>query len=491
MSGTTAASGNCVSQPRTAADFSNANYHQHHHPHHRAYSAVNNSRDLCATLLEDTKRYLIQVTIRCFLYCSYTCGFEVISSKPSHIPKGKTFSTLYLTYLSLMAQRHLPPVYMTSDATAASVSLAYSSKFNSRGLERLWYSPYTHTFTDLVKPYNGHILVHPQYPIFVPSAITMKLQLMRDFEAAGRNYPGGSKKNPNLPVAGPTATSSASDQRPRTSARLVQKEQDNAVAMQEQEAKKLEDLMKRKVVVEKQEKAYIAANDADTSIASVASETQDEAVDKLPDIVLGHVGKFKMSAGKDTAHYIHRAGVKIFHHCCVLIGELKPQPPRGLKKGTETTMHIHQALKTAQIDLVEYVAAYFAREPNADSVIAFAAAGPYWRWAHITQASGHVPSMAWAQTTMFKENAKETKDFHRQFRTPFFTLGTKKSDDELTKISRQYFQPLLDDVDHTGNQPEEEEEEEDEEEEEEEVAGEQEGGDDGDKEEEQEAEEED
>lgn len=111
--------------------------------------------------------------------------------------------------------------------------------------------------------------------------------------------------------------------------------------------------------------------------------------------MLSYVGQRELpnpQSDREKIHYAHRDGVKVFHHCCALIAELKTAPPRfstGVARQFSRNFH----LLTAQGDLVEYCSAYFECNPHASSVVTFAAAGPFWKWSVIHR--NDLPMVDW------------------------------------------------------------------------------------------------
>lgn len=84
-----------------------------------------------------------------------------------------------------------PSNYTTSDQVRAGISYAYSGVFNPRGLEKIWHGPYGHMLSDIASTYNGHLVVHCQYPIWIPSLQALDLELRQNFVKHGLNYDSG------------------------------------------------------------------------------------------------------------------------------------------------------------------------------------------------------------------------------------------------------------------------------------------------------------
>jgi len=200
---------------------------------------------------------------------------------------------------------------------------------------------------------------------------------------------------------------------------------------------------RRNALYDAQLEAY--GTNIDASLESAISRPDVGAVNEEPDFVLSHVGQRELphpQSDREKAHYVHRAGVKVFHHCCALIAELKTAPPRfstGVSRLFLTDFHLH----AAQEDLVEYCSAYFECNPHASSVIGFAAAGPFWKWSVIQPPD--LPRVNWMTKKVDKANDPKLREFHSKFGHNVFTLGTPESDKELSIISQEHIYPMLHD----------------------------------------------
>ena len=176
------------------------------------------------------------------------------------------------------------------------------------------------------------------------------------------------------------------------------------------------------------------------------------AKDEEPDILVNHVATVNLklpTCQQSRDHYVHRAGKKVYHYCTSLIGELKPAPSRSLK-GADHATEVGTGLKAAQKDLCEYCAAYFKCHPKAKSVIALAAAGPFWKWALINPK--HVPEWNWILNEPADPKGYKVANWNKRFSEDYFVLGTESSDKELTKINEQHIYKMLSDG-HTPDIP--------------------------------------
>lgn len=108
----------------------------------------------------------------------------------------------------------LPPHpldYTSSDQVRAGISHAYSGVFNPRGLEKIWYGPYGHMFSELVSAYNGHLVAHCQYPLWIPSLQVLELKLRQDFKENGLDYESGDPED-TPPASDDDGTSDSSSE---------------------------------------------------------------------------------------------------------------------------------------------------------------------------------------------------------------------------------------------------------------------------------------
>ena len=168
-----------------------------------------------------------------------------------------------------------------------------------------------------------------------------------------------------------------------------------------------------------------------------------------PDFTLCHVAFSRLPAPGHSRnarkHYEHRAGVKVAHRCCVLIAELKKAPPRAFRGPTNAEV-TYDLLEKAQTQVLLYCSAYFEITQQAESVIAFAAAGLLWSWAVIKPED--VEGLCdWTGKLMVQEDGKRSKNHRGEFpeHSKAFVLGTLKSDAQLSKISREHIYPMLSD----------------------------------------------
>lgn len=150
----------------------------------------------------------------------------------------------------------------------------------------------------------------------------------------------------------------------------------------------------------------------------------------------------------EEEHSNHRGGRKAYHQCGAVITELKKPAGRLTDPGTPAK-HVSVNIKQAQIELFAYCKAYFACHSE-DSVIAFAAAGPFWKWASVSR--GDVPG--WSDQLDAKELRIKQERFDAKFgkKRRLFVLGTEKSDVELTKI-REACISMVSKKDHTPKVP--------------------------------------
>lgn len=139
-------------------------------------------------------------------------------------------------------------------------------------------------------------------------------------------------------------------------------------------------------------------------------------------------------------HYQHRAGIKVFHHCCPLIAELKP-PPSRFFNGAAHNAALRGRLRSAITDLIEYLSAYFECNSESQPVIALAGAGPFWTSAVIWKTD--LPTVDWRTKRLPWAKDPKVADFYTKFGDQHFILGSTESDEELSRINRMQIFPIL------------------------------------------------
>lgn len=356
-----------------------------------------------------------------------------------------------------------PPNYTTSSSVRSSIALGYSTKLNSRGLESLWYGPYTHVFNDMAAPHDGRIVVHPQFTLYIPTLVAMEQQLRQEYQDAGLNWETGEYDVEDDVDSQVLANHLANNDVRRSSSRIATKRQADMEDKKKQRKDKDEYLRKRKAALAEDKKAkegvaenamegiYEGELEADFSITSISTEPEDRAVKEEPDFVLSHIATVELpppQSDEETLHNIHRAGLKAFHHCSLVLGEVKPPPHRAAvgRSLSRRNDFVEGKLLEAEVDLIEYCAAHFLREPDTERVIVFAAAGLFWRWAVIEKEE--VPRYNWLLKEVPEDQARAIAAFHNKFGSVIFILGQPESDAELSKINQYYIHPLV----HNGHE---------------------------------------
>ncbi|KAF9455637.1 hypothetical protein BDZ94DRAFT_1316007 [Collybia nuda] len=357
-----------------------------------------------------------------------------------------------------------PSAYRTSAQVRTGIAHAYSGVFNPRGLEKIWYGPYGYMFCDLTSSYNGHITAHCQYPMWIPSFLALELKLRQDFKDNNVDYNlvqdkdnTGESDDESIPdqeenngddsgekgssIGQPSNTG-------RKSQRLIALKETQRLADVRKRRELVKNLLNRRKDLFVKTESFDDSGDEGPNVSreSAVSQPEMNAIDEEPDFVLSHIAHYYQppvgpnSSEAEKRHYLHRAGVKVFHQCCPLIAELKSAAPR-FYKGLMQDFFIKTSLWLACSDLMEYCSAYFKCNAEAKSVIALAASGPFWYWANIQKAD--VPEFDWRTKKHERKNDPKVKIFRRKFGLKYHTLGTSKSDKELTKINQEYIWPLL------------------------------------------------
>lgn len=348
-----------------------------------------------------------------------------------------------------------PPDYRTSDDVRTSISFAYSTLYNARGLEKIWYTPYSSMFSAMAESFSGDILVHPQHPLFIPSLVAAELNLRQEFLKHGLDF---DDENTGLDLQDSPPAGWVSDVPPGVKAERVIIAKTLKAAVEKAEWKKyLKYLMERReVLYDTQLEEFV---DGDPNTSSETMQSQRSGIGEEPDFVLGHVAKYELPlpdprSSNEMLHYQHRAGIKIFHHCVALIAELKA-PSSRFAKLYPHDLNTANYLEQAQEDLMEYCAAYFACNGDARSVIALAASGKNWRWAVITRVD--TPEYDWESKQTLPASTAKVAKFHAKFvpellpnsKEAWFVLGTERSDRQITIIRRDHIYTMIYQPGHT------------------------------------------
>ncbi|KAG5635451.1 hypothetical protein H0H81_011190 [Sphagnurus paluster] len=336
--------------------------------------------------------------------------------------------------------------YETSPITKAAISLAYSSSFNPRGSENLWYGPYSHILTDMVSSFSGKFLVHPQSSLIIPSQTVNELKVRQEFRDEGVSY----DFERLLDIKGLAAK------------RIKPMDKKLSTSSGWKEIKKLKGLKDKRDSVYDQElavydkRAYHADPNVSTETAEI--EPAGDAINRAPDFAITHVGQLKLDTPKnrqEEVHFERRAGIKTYHSCCSLIVEIKPSRvrkgnPEPTVSGDSThTMESGNFITQAQEDLMQYCAAHFLAYPQSKKVIALAAGGSRWKWAVI--GPDDPPEFNWIDNRILGKrgagivgagSVKESK-FLAKF-SPTFSLGTLHSDKQFEQIIKTLSQFLID-----------------------------------------------
>lgn len=180
------------------------------------------------------------------------------------------------------------------------------------------------------------------------------------------------------------------------------------------------------------------ATEADTSATTIDTVPDSKGTNEFPDFMLCHTHTVETEEPEDAERvygWNRRMKRKVLHLCFPLILEVKACPDRTMQ-GENLQARASSALGEAEEELYEYVQTCFTRDASADSVIAMSAAGPYWRWITVRREE--------VCPDIFTLLSKERYAFVQRFKkAKIFTLGTKKSDDELTKLRDFGLIPIL------------------------------------------------
>ncbi|KAG2037801.1 hypothetical protein BDR03DRAFT_1091620 [Suillus americanus] len=217
-------------------------------------------------------------------------------------------------------------------------SLAFSRTFNSRNTEFQWYPLWDQTLSDLVADVSN-LIVAPQFPVwFVP---------IDD---------------------GPEGENDGDDPE-----EILQQ------LFEEEEASENQN-----------DDEQVGVGAGDISFTSTVAEKDADSV--VVDFVILHVTAVAQPQPVLKARY---GGWRITTASVSLLVEVKRFVSRSLA-GEEQKVEILLRIVEASTDLVNQAAHVFLQDPNRNSVLAIAAAGPYWRSAkiHRTEVYGTMHSLA-------------------------------------------------------------------------------------------------
>lgn len=175
-------------------------------------------------------------------------------------------------------------------------------------------------------------------------------------------------------------------------------------------------------------------------------------LDNEPDGMVAHIQVKQVEAppNKGSKEYIawkERHGAQAIHRCYLLISENKSGPSRRAH-GDAMKEPRRIKLERAQDDLLAYTTIYFALHEDVLSVIAMAAAGPWWHWVEVNRSDvphvGVYSKDAEADEVKVKERMKYEYRLHLKFKKrKIFYLGDAGSDKELTRLRNTALIPLL------------------------------------------------
>ncbi|KDR78126.1 hypothetical protein GALMADRAFT_1366824 [Galerina marginata CBS 339.88] len=366
--------------------------------------------------------------------------------------------------------------YTSSEAVKNGISVAYSTFYNTRGLENMWNSPFGRTLHEIVSPYDGELLVYSPHTLWIPADDVKERKLRQAFNELGLDYDNQPPKQQDISNSdnrdSQTFTEDEevdqdqddddnddnddnADKPRRTSKRRLVNEQKALVRQKKEEGAHLKNLRaQRHKFIDEQEAALKVLEDSDygnTSYDSMHSVHQRDAKDYQPDLYVGHVKTVKLVHTDDIddiSHSTYRAYRKTYHDCGVLIVELKSGASRTTK-GRKFNMETKSQIREASGDLFRYCIAYFAVYPNAQYVTAVATGGVFWSWSKIDK--DDVP--AWdGQDDDPEEYEQKEQLFTLKFEENLFILGTEESDHQWTEVNNTCIYPLT--MDHLPGVPE-------------------------------------
>ncbi|KAI0770572.1 hypothetical protein C8Q74DRAFT_912783 [Fomes fomentarius] len=177
---------------------------------------------------------------------------------------------------------------------------------------------------------------------------------------------------------------------------------------------------------------------ADTSTTTIDTVPDNQGRDGYPDLMLCHTHTVAIPEPDDRKKLFgwnRRMQRKVVHHCFPLILEVKACIDRTMQDEKWQT-RASDALAMAEEELYEYLQTCFMRDLCARSVIAMSAAGPYWRWIRVKREQIDL------ETLMI--DTEKLQAMLRRFRAAtIFSLGTKESDGEFTRLRDKGLIPII------------------------------------------------
>ncbi|KAG1885033.1 hypothetical protein F4604DRAFT_1729131 [Suillus subluteus] len=227
--------------------------------------------------------------------------------------------------------------------TILETSLAFSRTLNPRNVEFLWYPLWDQTLSDLVADVSN-LIVAPQFPVWF------------------------------VPVDDPEGENDGDDPEEILVHPFEREDSDSESAASENQ--------------DDHEQFGIGAGD----ISFTSTVPEKDAASVIVDFVILHVTAVAQPQPVLKARY---GGWRITAASVGLLVEVKRFCSRSLA-GDELEAEILSRVVEASADLVNQAAHVFLQDPNRDSVLALAAAGPYWRSAkiHRTEVYGTMHNLA-------------------------------------------------------------------------------------------------
>ncbi|KAI0770576.1 hypothetical protein C8Q74DRAFT_1424512 [Fomes fomentarius] len=199
--------------------------------------------------------------------------------------------------------------------------------------------------------------------------------------------------------------------------------------MAEEQVRAIEALLSRRPQV------HVTAADTSTTTIDTVPDNQDK--DGYLNLMLRHTHTAAIPEPNDRKKLFgwkRRMQCKVVHHSFPLILKVKPCLDCTLQE-ENFQARASDALAEAETELYEYLQTCFKRNACADPAIAMSAASPYWHWIKVKR-----EQIVYGIVAAITQVEAMLKRFSN---APIFTLGTKQSDDELTRLRDKGLIPIL------------------------------------------------
>ncbi|KAI5893306.1 uncharacterized protein SCHCODRAFT_02498270, partial [Schizophyllum commune H4-8] len=207
-----------------------------------------------------------------------------------------------------------------------------------------------------------------------------------------------------------------------------------------------EDDVAAAVIASRATKQSRPVHSASSHSESGVTEPDKNALERRPDFVIMHTLSRRMkrphkgARGLHVERYLRNCGRVTHHRCILLLEEDKPNPSRRAF-GANVYALAKRQLKHAESEIVEYLSAYFIDDLETQVVIVRSTSGQFWRWAVLTR--DEIPEWDHARRNVRKDaiNLEKLNSYIEKMENiPVYRLGTRPSDEELSRLQRTLYQ---------------------------------------------------